>query len=343
MHVLRRGVIARLDEPGRGSLLRSLASTIFFRDDDGSTQKTRGSKHKRHRGYGDEGHRARPRRGDSRRRRHRGRALRRRLSRDGFRRMSRRSRRLRGAAGVIRRPAAPPACCADPSKKYPPTRARRGPWTPPPSPPSRAARRRRRRSSPRGTSFRWAFPAACSGTPPRLRLRWSAAWSSASPRRRVRVEGPGVPRRRGLPARALRASRGAVASRRDSRFVEKGVGREGAPDASGDASGKRRERIEREKVVGHIGFMSSVSAKKKRRPGGPRWPPARELRWRAAAVDLLAAYAFVARTDDDESNDESDEGAMVRRRGVTRRRGAVFPRQHRVFLRDGPARRGRRG
>ena len=59
-----------------------------------------------------------------------------------------------------------------------------------------------------------------------------------------------------------------------------------------------------------FGFMSSVSAKKKRRPGGPRWPPARELRWRAAAVDLLAAYAFVARTDDDESNDEkSDEGA----------------------------------
>ena len=36
LHVLRRGVIARLDEPGRGSLLRSLASTIFFMDDDGS-------------------------------------------------------------------------------------------------------------------------------------------------------------------------------------------------------------------------------------------------------------------------------------------------------------------
>ena len=30
LHVLRCGVIARLDEPGRGSLLRSLASIFFF-------------------------------------------------------------------------------------------------------------------------------------------------------------------------------------------------------------------------------------------------------------------------------------------------------------------------
>ena len=41
--------------------------------------------------------------------------------------------------------------------------------------------------------------------------------------------------------------------------------------------------------AGAFGFMTST-AKKKRRPA-VRWPPARELSWRAAAVDLLAAYA----------------------------------------------------
>ena len=39
LHVLRCGVIARLDEPGRGSLLRSLASTIFFGDDESESDK----------------------------------------------------------------------------------------------------------------------------------------------------------------------------------------------------------------------------------------------------------------------------------------------------------------
>ena len=51
------------------------------------------------------------------------------------------------------------------------------------------------------------------------------------------------------------------------------------------------------KSSGTFGFMSSSAAKKKRRPA-PRWPPARELRWRAAAVDLLAAYASIANTDE---------------------------------------------
>ena len=66
------------------------------------------------------------------------------------------------------------------------------------------------------------------------------------------------------------------------------------------------------KSSGAFGFMSSSAAKKKRRPA-PRWPPARELRWRAAAVDLLAAYASIANTDElnDEKNDSPAPPSVV--------------------------------
>ena len=162
-----------------------------------------------------------------------------------------------------------------------------------------AATRRRRRRGGRPS----AGPSRLAqGRRRRAALRWLAASSTSTTPTPSASCGLGV----SSPPRGLRgpsgALRGRVASRRDSLSLKKGVGPSGAPDASGEF-GKRRGRIERAiavQVVGHIRFMSSSAAKKKRRPA-PRWPP-RELRWRAAAVDLLAAYASIANTD--ELNDE---------------------------------------
>ena len=215
----------------------------------------------------------------------------------------------------------PPACCADPSKKYPPTQARRGPWTPPPSPPCAAARRRRRRSSPRGTSFRWPSRRQQG----RRRRGVCVGWRRRRRRRRrcrVRRCGLGVssPPRGGA---ALRALRGRVASRRDSRLVEKGVGPSGAPDASGEF-GKRRGRIERAiavQVVGYIRFHVELGGEEEEAAGAAVAARARVEMARRRRGPPGRVVASIANTDE-----LNDEKTTHRRRRPSSMRYSTTPR-----------------
>ena len=308
LHVLRCGVIARLDEPGRGSLLRSLASTIFFGDDESESDKGT-SKVNFVRNVNVPGDIAM-------------RAIAHALT----------------AAGRVDDDTADALCgcvframdsggCPD---EVAVASARLASASP-----RRAAGLLRRsvekisaNAGAAGTMDAAAVAAACGGAAataalaaagdvlplglPGGLLRDAAAAAFALAGGVVDVDDADAEcelRARGFLAAAgvLRGPSGRVEaeSRRDEilSLLKK----------ASDAKALRTLLESPENDAGQskssvFGFMSSSAAKKKRRPS-TRWPPARELRWRAAAVDLLAAYAHIARTD--ESNGDDDDAPSV--------------------------------